>query len=89
MFFLQAQAIGQNPEISKASDYFPIGIQLLFALGLVTVMIAGSHFLGPKRKTSDKLQVFESGIEQFGMPASPWPSSISSWRFYLCCLMWK
>ena len=32
MFFLQAQAIGQNPEISKASDYFPIGIQLLFAM---------------------------------------------------------
>jgi len=71
MFFLQAQAIGQNPEISKASDYFPIGIQLLFALGLVTVMIAGSHFLGPKRKTSDKLQVFESGIEQFGNARQP------------------
>jgi NADH-quinone oxidoreductase subunit A len=71
MFFLQAQAIAQNSEISKASDYFPIGIQLLFALGLVTVMIAGSHFLGPKRMTSDKLQVFESGIEQFGNARQP------------------
>lgn len=71
MFFLQAQAIAQNSEISKASDYFPIGIQLLFALGLVTVMIAGSHFLGPKRTTSDKLQVFESGIEQFGNARQP------------------
>ncbi|MFN6373979.1 MAG: NADH-quinone oxidoreductase subunit A [Chitinophagia bacterium] len=71
MFFLQAQTIVQNAEISKASDYFPIGIQLLFAIGLVTVMIAGSHFLGPKRQTSDKLQVFESGIEQFGNARQP------------------
>jgi NADH-quinone oxidoreductase subunit A len=71
MFFLQVQAIGQNAEISKASDYFPIGIQLLFAIGLVTIMIAGSHFLGPKRQTSDKLQVFESGIEQFGNARQP------------------
>ena len=71
MFFLQAQTIVQNAEISKASDYFPIGIQLLFAIGLVTVMIAGSHFLGPKRQTADKLQVFESGIEQFGNARQP------------------
>ena len=71
MFFLQAQAIGQNPEISKASDYFPIGIQLLFAMGLVSVMILGSQMLGPKRLTSDKLQVFESGIEQFGNARQP------------------
>jgi len=71
MFFLQAQAIGQNPEMSKASDYFPIGIQVLFALGLVSIMILGSQLLGPKRKTSDKLQVFESGIEQFGNARQP------------------
>lgn len=71
MFFLQAQAMVQNAEVSKASDYFPIGIQLLFAIGLVTIMIAGSHFLGPKRQTSDKLQVFESGIEQFGNARQP------------------
>jgi NADH-quinone oxidoreductase subunit A len=70
-FFLQAQAIGQNPEISRASDYLPIGIQFLFAIGLVTVMIFGSQLLGPKRKTSDKLQVFESGIEQFGNARQP------------------
>lgn len=71
MFFLQAQALAEHSEISKASDYFPIGIQLLFALGLVTIMIAGSHLLGPKRLTSDKLQVFESGIEQFGNARQP------------------
>lgn len=69
--FLQATAIGQNAELSRSSDYFPIGIQLLFAVGLVTVMIAGSQLLGPKRQTSDKLQNFESGIEQFGNARQP------------------
>jgi len=69
--FLQATALGQNPELSKSSDYFPIGIQLLFAVGLVTIMIAGSQLLGPKRLTSDKLQNFESGIEQFGNARQP------------------
>lgn len=56
-FLLQAN------EINSAYNYFPIALQLLFALGLVTVMILGSSLLGPKRKTSDKLQNFESGIE--------------------------
>lgn len=69
--FLQAQAIVQDPEMSRSSDYFPIGLQVIFALGLVTVMILGSSLLGPKRKTSDKLQVFESGIEQFGNARQP------------------
>jgi Sec-independent protein secretion pathway component TatC len=52
-FFLQVKVLGQNPELSKASDYFPIGIQLLFAVGLVTVMILGSQLLGPRRVTTD------------------------------------
>lgn len=71
MFFLQNNLLGQTAAISKASDYFPIGIQVIFALGLVTVMIVGSHLLGPKRRTTDKLQVFESGIEQFGNARQP------------------
>ena len=70
-FFLQVKVLGQNPELSKASDYFPIGIQLLFAVGLVTVMILGSQLLGPRRVTTDKLQNFESGIEQFGNARQP------------------
>jgi NADH-quinone oxidoreductase subunit A len=70
-FFLQVKVLGQNPELSKASDYFPIGIQLLFAVGLVTLMIFGSQLLGPRRVTTDKLQNFESGIEQFGNARQP------------------
>lgn len=70
-FFLQNNLLGQTEAISKASDYFPIGIQVIFAIGLVTVMIVGSHLLGPKRRTTDKLQIFESGIEQFGNARQP------------------
>lgn len=56
---------------STAADYFPIGIQLLFAVGFVATMIAGSHFLGPKRNTSDKLENFASGIETHGNARQP------------------
>jgi len=53
------------------SQYLPIGIQLLFAIGFVAVMIGASHFLGPRRNTSDKLETFESGIEQIGNARQP------------------
>ncbi len=53
------------------SQYLPVGIQLLFALGLVATIIGVSHFLGPKRNTADKLENFESGIEQIGNARQP------------------
>lgn len=53
------------------AEYFPVGIQLLFAVGFVAVMIGLSHLLGPSRKTSDKLDNFESGIEQVGNARQP------------------
>jgi NADH-quinone oxidoreductase subunit A len=56
---------------ASATNYLPIVIQLLFALGLVTVIILGSDKLGPKRKTKDKLQNFESGIEIKGNARQP------------------
>lgn len=53
------------------TEYLPIGIQLLFAIGFVGVMIGLSHLLGPSRKTADKLDNFESGIEQVGNARQP------------------
>ena len=53
------------------SQYLPVGIQLLFALGLVATIIGASHFLGPKRNTADKLENFESGIQQIGNARQP------------------
>jgi NADH-quinone oxidoreductase subunit A len=56
---------------STPAQYLPVAIQLLFAIGFVAVMIGASHLLGPKRKTADKLENFESGIEQIGNARQP------------------
>src|SRR3954467_231550 len=67
MFFLD---IPIN-EVSSSASYFPIGIQLFFAIGFVAVMMGATHFIGPKRSTDDKLQNFESGIEAVGNARQP------------------
>jgi NADH-quinone oxidoreductase subunit A len=54
-----------------ASNYLPIGIQLIFAAGFVATMIALSQWVGPKRKTADKLENFASGIETHGDARQP------------------
>lgn len=63
-YFLQAGS-------DSAINYFPIVLQIVFALGLVATIIVGSDLLGPKRKTADKLQNFESGIEIKGNARQP------------------
>ena len=69
MHFLQISAAAQNPD--NSFWYFPIALQLLFAIGFVAVMMGVTHFLGPKRATSDKLANFESGIESVGNARQP------------------
>lgn len=66
LFLLQA-----SPNVNSTVNYLPIGIQLIFAVALLALMIFGTHMLGPKRKTSDKLQNFESGIESRGNARHP------------------
>jgi NADH-quinone oxidoreductase subunit A len=56
---------------NSADNYFPIGLQLIFAAGFVLTMIAVSAWVGPKRKTSDKLETFASGIETHGNARQP------------------
>ncbi len=63
-FFLQSG-------VNDVLNYLPIGIQLLFAVVLLSLIIAGTHLLGPKRKTADKLENFESGIESQGNARQP------------------
>jgi len=58
-------------ETNSASNYLPIALQIIFAAGFVAFMILVSSFLGPKRKTSDKLETFTSGIESHGDARSP------------------
>ncbi len=52
-------------------NYFPIAVQLVVAVCFVALMMAGTHFLGPRRKTTDKLENFECGIEQEGNARQP------------------
>ncbi len=58
-------------ESNSAANYLPIALQILFAAGFVAFMILISSFLGPKRKTADKLETFTSGIESHGDARSP------------------
>jgi NADH-quinone oxidoreductase subunit A len=60
-----------NISSSNAASYLPVGIQLIFAVGLVVLLMVLTHLLGPKRKTSDKLQTFASGIETHGDARQP------------------
>ncbi len=64
-FILQAN------NLSSSANYLPIGIQLIFAVGFIATMMGMTHFFGPKRKTDDKLQNFESGIEIKGNARQP------------------
>lgn len=58
-------------EINSATNYLPIALQLLFAGSFVGLMILVSSWVGPSRKTSDKLETFASGIESHGDARSP------------------
>jgi len=68
LYFLQVPAA---EALNSSSNYFPIGVQLIFAVVFVVGMMLLTHWLGPKRLTADKLQVFESGIEQQGNARRP------------------
>lgn len=61
----------QATDANSAANYLPIALQVVFAVGLIATIIIGSNWLGPKRKTSDKLQNFESGIEIRGNARQP------------------
>ena len=56
---------------NNAENYLPIVLQIIFTLGLVITIIIGSDLLGPKRKGTDKLKNFESGIEIQGNARQP------------------
>jgi len=53
------------------SEYLPILIQGVVAMGFVVVAMAATHLLGPKKTTKHKLESFESGIEVIGNARMP------------------
>lgn len=56
---------------SLPSDFTPIIFQVIVALGFVVVTLIATHYLGPSRKTKDKLSTFEAGIKSVGNARQP------------------
>ncbi|SFT02329.1 NADH-quinone oxidoreductase subunit A [Sphingobacterium wenxiniae] len=56
---------------STPVDYVPILIQLGVAVGFGVLTIIGTHLLGPKVRTENKLSAFESGVEVIGNARQP------------------
>ena len=57
--------------MSNSSSYLPILIQTAVAVGFVALALGLSHLLGPKRKTVQKEENFECGIESQGNARFP------------------
>ena len=68
---LQADLTRVAANANSAESYLPVGLQLLFAVGMIGLLMAVTHLLGPKRQTSDKLAGFTSGIESHGDARQP------------------
>lgn len=69
MYLLQASTVAPGPDSSFW--YFPVGVQLIFALIFVAAIMGITHLLGPKRATADKLENFASGIKSHGDARHP------------------
>ena len=68
---LQASLTSFIADTNNADSYLPVGIQIIFAVGLVGFLLFVTHLLGPKRKTADKLESFTSGIATHGDARQP------------------
>jgi NADH-quinone oxidoreductase subunit A len=68
---LQANITKAVTDVNSAESYLPVGLQLLFAIGMIGALMAVTHLLGPRRNTADKLQNFASGIESHGDARQP------------------
>jgi NADH-quinone oxidoreductase subunit A len=67
IFLLQAVEASAN----TSYNYFPVALQLLFVLAFVSAILGITHFLGPKRRSEEKLRNFESGIDPVGNARQP------------------
>jgi NADH-quinone oxidoreductase subunit A len=52
-------------------DFLPIIFQVIVALGFVVVTLVATSYLGPTRKTADKLSTFEAGVKSIGNARQP------------------
>jgi len=71
LHLLQTDMTKAVRDVTNAGSYLPVGLQLLFVVGMIGTLMVVTHLLGPKRQTSDKLQNFASGIESHGNARQP------------------
>lgn len=57
--------------MNAPADYLPILIQAAVALGFVVFVLVATHLLGPIKKTKNKVENFECGIESQGNARIP------------------
>lgn len=67
---------------SSLIDYFPIFLQVIFAVVFVFAIILVSHFLGPRRVNPKKSVNFECGLDSLGDARSPF-----SIRYFLVAIL--
>jgi NADH-quinone oxidoreductase subunit A len=60
-----------NGNLEFLENHIGIFIQSMVALGFVILVMVLTHIIGPKRKTSQKLENFECGIEIHGDARMP------------------
>ncbi len=58
-------------DVNSSGSYLPVGIQMLIVVGMILLLLGVTHWLGPKRKTADKLETFTSGIPSHGEARQP------------------
>ena len=68
---LQADLKNVVNDVNSSGSYIPVAIQILLVIGLISFLLVVTHWLGPKRKTADKLENFASGIETHGEARQP------------------
>jgi NADH-quinone oxidoreductase subunit A len=68
--------------MTNTIDYVALLIQFTVAMGFVVTTLIATHYLGPNRKTDDKLEVFECGIEAVGNARLPF-----SIKYFLAAIL--
>ncbi len=67
------------------NDYLPVIIYALVALGIGIVAISATSFLGPRRKSRNKFEPYECGMEQ--LSETHRPVSIKFYAFALLFIL--
>ena len=58
-------------DVKNSGSYLPVVIQMLIVVLMILALLGVTHWLGPKRKTADKLESFASGIASHGEARQP------------------